>query len=611
MSIGMDANMPVGFARLVAASLVALILAPVASLFAVESKSYSSYDAQVRPILAEMTLEEKIGQMTQAELSYLNDHPGDIEKYHVGSVLSGGGSDPAAGNSLDAWTDAYDKCQQQALKSRLGIPILYGIDGVHGHNNVIGAVVFPHHIGLGCTRDPELVEEVGRITAEEIRATGIQWTFAPCLTVPRDERWGRTYEGFSEDPDVVAELGAAMTRGLQGERLSDPLSVVACAKHFVGDGGTSAQTGEYKQGTTSFGNEGSGKHITMKLDQGDTQVDEATLRRVHLAPYLPSIEAGVGTIMPSYSRWNGVKCSASKFLLTDVLKNELGFEGFLISDYNAIDQIDPNYKRAVEISVNAGMDMAMAPNTYKQFYEALLALVKEGRVPQSRIDDAVTRIMRVKAAAGLLDKSRSQLADRSLHKSFGSPEHRAVAREAVRKSLVLLKNDGEALPLAKDAKRIHVGGKSADDIGNQCGGWTIQWQGESGNITKGTTILDAIEDTVAAGTQVTYSKDGSGANGADVGILVIGEPPYAEGNGDTADLALAAEDVAAFKKMKQAGIPVVVVLVSGRPLMLDPILADADAIVAAWLPGTEGQGVADVLFGDYAPTGKLSFTWPK
>ncbi len=595
-------------------SLVALLilLAPAGWIVAAEPKSYSSYDNQIRPLVERMTLEEKVGQMTQPELGYLKEHPEDIEKYHVGSVLSGGGSDPDAGNSLDAWTDAYDLCQKWALKTRLGIPILYGIDGVHGHNNVIGAVIFPHHIGLGCTRDPQLVEEVGRVTAEEIRATGIQWTFAPCVTVPRDERWGRTYEGFAEEPEVVTELGEAMVRGLQGERLSDPLSVVACAKHYVGDGGTTAQTGEYQQGTTAFGNDRPGGRVRMKLDQGDTQVDEATLRRIHLAPYLAAIEAGVGTVMPSYSRWNGVKCSGNKFLITDVLKNELGFQGFVISDYNAIDQIDPDYKRAVEISVNAGMDMAMAPNTYKQFYETLLDLVHEGRVPTSRIDDAVTRILRVKAAAGLLDKNRSQLADRSLHKSFGSAEHRAVAREAVRKSLVLLKNDGDVLPLAKTASRIHVGGKSADNIGNQCGGWTIQWQGESGNVTTGgTTILEAIKDAVAQNTKVTYAKDGSGAQGADVGVLVIGEPPYAEGNGDSADLALADEDVAAFKNMKAAGIPVVVVLISGRPLILEPILDEADAIVAAWLPGTEGEGVADVLFGDYAPTGKLSFTWPK
>jgi len=593
------------------------LLASIASdlgghLRAAEPKSYSSYDAQVKPLLEQMTLEEKVGQMTQPELGHLQGHPEDIEKYHVGSVLSGGGSDPKSGNSLEAWTDAYDDCQKHALKTRLGIPILYGVDAVHGHNNVIGAVMFPHHIGLGCTRDPELVEEVGRVTAEEVRATGINWTFAPCLTVPRDERWGRTYEGFAEDPQVVAKLGEAMVRGLQGRRLRDPLSVLACAKHFVGDGGTTAKSGEYRRGTTSFGHDGSNGHTSMKLDQGNTEVDEATLRSVHLAPYLPAIEAGVGSIMPSYSRWNGVKCSGNKFLLTDVLKNELGFEGFLISDYNAIDQVDPDYKRAVEISVNAGMDMAMAPNTYKQFYTTLLELVHEGRVPETRINDAVLRILRVKAALGLLDKNRSQLADRSLHQTFGSAEHRKVAREAVRKSLVLLKNDHDLLPLDKHATRIHVGGKSADDIGNQCGGWTVEWQGKSGNVTTGgTTILEAIHDTVARGTQVTFAKDGSGADGADVGVLVIGELPYAEGNGDTADLSLAAEDVAAFDNMKSAGIPVVVVLISGRPLILGPILDRADAIVAAWLPGTEGQGVADVLFGDYAPTGKLSFTWPK
>jgi len=591
---------------------VAIAADLVGSLRAAEPKSYSSYDEQVQPLLDKMTLEEKIGQMTQPELGHLKGHPEDIEKYHVGSVLSGGGSDPESGNSLEAWTDAYDECQKHALKTRLGIPILYGVDAVHGHNNVIGAVMFPHHIGLGCTRDPQLVEEVGRVTADEVRATGINWTFAPCLTVPRDERWGRTYEGFSEDPEIVATLGEAMVRGLQGERLLDPLSVLACAKHFVGDGGTSAKSGEFRQGTTAYGNDGGNGNTSMKLDQGNTEVDEATLRSVHLAPYLPAIETGVGSIMPSYSRWNGVKCSGSRFLLTDVLKNELGFQGFLISDYNAIDQIDPDYKRAVEISINAGMDMAMAPNTYKQFYNALLELVHEGRVPESRIDDAVLRILRVKAAMGMLDKNRSQLADRSLHQTFGSDEHRKVAREAVRKSLVLLKNDHDALPLAKGATRIHVGGKSADDIGNQCGGWTVEWQGKSGEVTTGgTTILEAIKHTVAGGTQVTFAKDGSGAKGADVGVLVIGEPPYAEGNGDTADLSLSAEDLAAFENMKSAGIPVVVVLVSGRPLILEPILGRADAIVAAWLPGTEGQGVADVLFGDYAPTGKLSFTWPK
>jgi len=528
-----------------------------------EPKSLSSFDPQIKPLLERMTLEEKIGQMTQPELGYVEKNPKDIERYFVGSVLSGGGGDPQAGNSLEAWTDAYDLCQSHALKTRLGIPILYGIDAVHGHSNVIGAVIFPHNIGLGCADDPDLVEEINRITALEMRATGVNWNFAPCVTVPRDERWGRTYEGFGEEPKLVARLGEAAIRGMQGERLSDPLAVVACAKHYVGDGGTAPNSGAYQQGTTAFGAGANGVQQRMKFDQGDTRVDEAELRRVHLAPYLNAIGAGVGTVMPSYSSWNGAKCTGNKYLITDVLKNELGFEGFVISDYNAIDQVHPDYDRAVEISINAGVDMAMAPNTYKKFYNTLKKLVEEGKVPRSRIDDAVTRILRVKAAAGLLDDGRSHLADRSLHEAFGSAEHRAVARDAVRKSLVLLKNDDQALPLSRELERVHVAGRSADDIGNQCGGWTIEWQGKSGDVTTGgTTILEAIQDTVADGTKVTHSKDGNGAAGADVAIVVIGETPYAEGDGDSADLALAAEDIAAVRNAKAAGVPVVVVLIS-------------------------------------------------
>ena len=375
---------------------------------------------------------------------------------------------------------------------------------------------------------------------------------------------------------------------------TDPLGVLACAKHFVGDGGT------------TFGSAKTG------LDQGDTRVDEATLRRLHLQGYITAIEAGVGTIMPSYSSWNGVKCSASKRLLTEILKKELGFQGFLISDYNALDQISSDFKEAVGISINAGMDMAMVPTRYREYFDDLKALVNEGRVPVSRIDDAVLRILRVKFAMGLMDSNRNQLADRALQKSFGSPEHRAVARQAVRESLVLLKNEGKALPLSKSAPRLHIAGKNADDIGNQCGGWTIDWQGKSGDVTTGgTTILAAIKNTVSKDTKVTFSKDGSGAEGATMGVVVIGETPYAEMKGDRADLALAPEDIAAVKTMKAAGIPVVVVLVSGRPMILGDVLDQASAVVAAWLPGTEGQGVADVLFGDYKPTGKLSFTWPR
>jgi beta-glucosidase len=316
--------------------------------------------------------------------------------------------------------------------------------------------------------------------------------------------------------------------------------------------------------------------------------------------------------MPSYSSWNGVKVSGHKQLMTDILKRELRFDGFLISDYNAIDQITKDYKEAIAVSINAGMDMVMVPQRYREFHELLVALVKEGRVPQSRIDDAVTRILRVKFAMGMMDRNRSQLADRNLHSTFGSAAHRQVARECVRASLVLLKNSRRALPLRKTARHIHVAGKSADDIGNQCGGWTIDWQGKSGDVTTGgTTILQAIQTAVSKQTRVTHSKDGAGGEGADVGVVVIGETPYAEGLGDREDLSLAPEDVAAVENLKRAGLPVVAVLVTGRPVILEPILARCDAVVAAWLPGTEGQGVADVLFGDYRPTGKLSFSWPR
>jgi beta-glucosidase len=534
-----------------------------------------------------MTLEEKIGQMTQPEQSALKDQA-DIENYFVGSLLSGGDSDPKEGNSLQAWTDLYDRLQAHTKNTRLKIPLLYGIDAVHGHNNVLGAVVFPHNIGLGCTRNPALIEKVEHITAEEVRATGIQWAFAPCVTVPQDIRWGRTYEGFSEDPKLVRELAGPAVRGFQGNDLADPLAVLACAKHFIGDGGT-----EY--GSTRTG-----------LDQGDTKVDEATLRRVHMQGYITAIAAGVGTIMPSYNSWNGVKCSASKKLLTDLLKNELKFEGFLISDYNAIDQITKDYKEAIALSINAGMDMVMVPTRYREYFTDLKELVDEGKVPMSRIDDAVTRILRVKFAMGMMDEKRSQLADRSLQKSFGGPEHRAVARQAVSESLVLLKNQGKVLPLKKSA-RIFVAGKNADNIGNQCGGWTIDWQGKTGDVTTGgTTILSAMK---AVDSQVTFSKDGDGAAGAAVGVVVIGETPYAEMRGDRKELTVSPEDIAAVKAVKAAGIPVVVVVVSGRPLQLGEIAGQADAIVAAWLPGTEGAGVADVLFGDHKFTGKLSFAW--
>jgi beta-glucosidase len=563
------------------------------------AKPLSAWDAQARELLARLTLEEKAGQMTQPDQMYLKDLD-DLQKFHLGSLLSGGDSDPKTGNDLNSWTDMYDYYQKRAVETTPRIPILYGVDDVHGHNNVIGATIFPHNIGLGCTRNSELVEKAARVTAEEVRATGIPWGFAPCVTVPQDIRWGRTYEGFSESPDVVKALGEAAVRGFQGSALDDPLSILACAKHFAGDGGTLFGTGLRSwAGVERLG-----------LDQGNTQLDDADFRRIHLQGYIAAVAAGVGTIMPSYSSWNGVKCSANHILLTEILKQEMGFEGFLISDYAAQKELPGSTKQQIETTLNAGMDMVMVPDNYPEFIRLLIENVKEGRVPMARIDDAVTRILRVKFAMGLMDANRSQLADRSLHKTFGSAEHRAVARQSARESLVVLKNERSVLPLAKGA-RLHVAGKNADDIGNQCGGWTVKWQGESGNVTTGgTTILAALRK-VAGESQVTYSRDGSGAKGAAVGIAVIGETPYAEMAGDRAELSLSPEDVAVVRNLKSAGIPLAVVLVSGRPLVIDEILPDADAVVAAWLPGTEGDGVADVLFGAWKPSGKLSFTWPR
>jgi beta-glucosidase len=523
-----------------------------------------------------MTLDEKIGQMTQADRAYLRSEA-DIRTCFLGSVLSGGGSAPPD-RTAPGWAEMYDRFQSIALQTRLKIPLLYGIDAVHGHGNVVGAVVFPHNVGLGCTRETALVERVARATAEEVAATGIDWTFSPCIAVARDERWGRTYESFGETPELVAEMGAAAVRGYQPR-------ILACAKHYIADGGTAGGR-----------------------DQGDARMDEATLRALHLPGYRAAVAAGVGSVVASFSSWNGEKMHGHRYLLTDVLKGELGFPGFLLSDWDGIDQLPGDYPSDVEVSVNAGIDMVMVPDRYRDFSATLKGLVQSGRVPQARVDDAVRRILRQKIALGLWEKP---YADRSLLSQVGSPAHRQLAREAVRKSLVLLKNEGRVLPLSKTARRIHVAGKNADDLGHQCGGWTISWQGRSGAITAGTTILQGIRGAVLGGASVTFSRDGSGADGADVGVVVIGETPYAEGRGDRTDLSLAAEDVAAVRAVRAARVPTVLVLVSGRPLVLDAILGDADAIVAAWLPGTEGAGVAEVLFGDSPPTGRLSHSWPR
>src|SRR5687768_3732818 len=554
---------------------------------------------RIAALVKQMTLDEKIGQMTQPDQQFLTD-PADVERLFLGSLLSGGDSDPPTNSRAD-WRALYERLQNRALRTRLKIPLLYGVDAVHGHSNVLGAVIFPHNIGLGATRNAKLVEEIGRITAREIRATGINWTFAPCIAVPRDERWGRTYEGFAEDPVLVAELGAAAVRGLQAGGLQDPRGVLACAKHFAGDGGTAWGTGMPS---------GDAPNKRYPLDRGDTRGDEAALRRLFIDPYIPSIKSGVGSIMVTYNSWNGLKASGHRRLLTDILKKELGFEGFLISDYDAIDEIPGDYRTDVRESVNAGMDMFMVPQKYREFITTLKTLVEAGEVSMARIDDAVTRILRVKAGMGLLAPGWTVRVDPELERTFGSSQHRLVARRAVRESLVLLKNDAKTLPIA-GAKRIHVAGRNADDLGAQSGGWTITWQGKRGPVTTGTTILEAIRRAAGPKTQVTFAADGSGAAGADLAIVVVGEDPYAEFLGDREDLALADADLKALALVKQAAVPVVTVVISGRPLILGSALESSAAVVAAWLPGTEGDGVADVLFGRFPPAGKLPFTWPR
>jgi len=580
-------NAPAWFGKKVLTACFLFCL-PAANLLAAEKMdAYSRAEA----LLAQMTLDEKIGQMVQVDSKALKGTT-DVQKYFLGSVLSGGSSDPPDGNSAQSWLNFVNGFKNQALQTRLRIPLLFGIDAVHGHNNIDGAVILPHHIGLGATRDPKLVERAERVTAEETAATGIRWAFAPCIAVPQDPHWGRTYEGYSDHAELVSELGVAATLGLQGEKLSDePTSVLASAKHFLGDGGT-----------------------TDGIDEGNTVCDEATLRKLYLPPYRAVIEAGVGSIMVSYSSWNSLKMHANKYLLTDVLKGELGFQGFLVSDWAAIDQISPDYKKDVEQSINAGLDMIMIPrgvgktNNYVEFISDLKALLAEGKVSPARIDDAVRRILRVKYQIGLFENNTT---DPKLTAGVGSPEHRAVARECVRESLVLLKNNNHVLPLPKSIKHLAVIGEAADDLGMQCGGWTIDWQGRRGDVTHGgTTILAAIRQTVSPDTQVTFLSDASNVKGADAIITVVGEPPYAEYKGDSNDLNLSAADAALIALAKAAGMPVVTILFSGRPLVLNSALADSDTIVAAWLPGTEGLGMTDVLFGDCKFTGKLSCAWP-
>ncbi len=533
----------------------------------------------IEALLAQMTTDEKIGQMTQVSRTAMRG--GEVRIHNLGSVLNGGNELPSP-NVATTWADMIDGFQMQALSTRLGIPMFYGVDAVHGHAEVYGTVVFPHNIGLGATRNPELVERVGKTAAKEIAGTGVRWTFAPCIAVPRDERWGRTYEGFGETAELASLMAPAAVRGLQGDALGGPESVVACAKHYLADGGTKG-----------------GKN------EGDAKISEEELRAIHLPGYAAAVKAGVGSVMVSYSSWNGEPMHGSKKLITDVLKGELGFQGFVVTDWEGIDKMPGGYKGNVEKAINAGVDMVMVPIKYEVFMRNMRDLVKKGRIPMARIDDAVRRILRVKKAAGLWEHP---MTDRALLAEVGAADHRAVARDAVRQSMVVLKNDKKALPLAKN-KSLLVAGSKAADLGSQCGGWTMGWNGTTGTITAGTTILDALRRHVTRGTPVTHSASASGT--ADAVVVVVGETPYAESMGDKSSLYLSDADRSAVANARKSGKPVITVIISGRPLILDDVGANSDAIVAAWLPGTEGDGVADVLFGDYKPTGKLPHSWPR
>ncbi len=544
---------------------------------------------RVEDLLARMTIDEKIGQMTQLEKG--SARPGTVREFFLGSVLSGGGGSPDP-NMADAWADMVDAFQAEALETRLAIPIIYGVDSVHGHGNLRGSTVFPHNIGLGAAGDVDLVRRIGEATAIETAATGIPWNFGPCVAVARDPRWGRFYESFAQDPLVVAAFGTAYIEGYQGADTGG-VQPVACAKHFLGDGATawgSSKTGSYK------------------LDQGDVRGDDAFLREVLLPPYARAVKVGVRTVMVSFSSWNGVKMHGQKELITDLLKGELGFSGFVVSDWAGIEQVDRDYYKAIVAGINAGIDMNMAPYDAPEFIRTVKDAIEAKDISMERIDDAVRRILRVKFEMGLFEHPKANL---DLIAKIRSSGHLALAREAAGKSAVVLKNDGGALPIAKSAGVLYVAGNAANDIGVQCGGWTIAWQGVAGPVTEGTTILSGLKESLP-GTEVVYSKTASfeGAKRDATCVVVLGEMPYAEGVGDSETLSLGVEAAETFARARASFSRVILVVVSGRPVVLDASELKADAIVAAWLPGTEGSGVADVLTGARKPTGRLSFDWP-
>jgi beta-glucosidase len=578
-------------ATLVTAALLctgALSAAPLATSSAATPGCISTADC-----LNKMTLAEKAGQMVQVSWNYLKSNT-DISTYALGSLLSGGGGGPnGAGGTAAQWKSMVDNFQSYALNSRLGIPLLYGIDAVHGNNNIAGAVVFPQNIGMGATRDASLVQQEEDVTRQEVLGSGIRWAFAPCLCVARDDRWGRTYESFGEDPSIGNALAGAAVTGFQGASLSST-SVLATGKHFVADGGT-------KYGTGSSG---------YLIDQGDAQISEAELDAVHLPPFTHAIAAGVGSVMVSYSSWNGVKDHGNGYLITNVLKGSQNFQGIVVSDWAGVKQLpDSTYAAQVAHAVNAGIDMIMVPDVYVDTINAIINGVTSGLIPQSRVDDAVTRILNAKFGLGLF---ATPYTDSSWTATVGSAAHRAVARQAVRESQVLLKNDG-VLPLSKTATyKIVVGGKSVDNLGYQMGGWSISWQGGSGTTTTGgTTFWQALQQATA-GTGITVQNVGTRTKGnykADIGIWVGGETPYAEGKGDSSTLAFGSDNSTALSDICARVTKCIAILESGRPVVIKDQLPKANAFVAAWLPGTEGAGLTDDLFGA-GYTGKLPMSWP-
>jgi len=619
----------------------------------------------VDELVQKMTLDEKVGQITQVDKRML-DSEEDIAKYFLGSILSGGGSVPDD-NTPKGWVNMVNNYQKQALSTRLKIPLIYGIDAVHGHNNVVGATVFPQNIGLGCSNNPELIYQVNHATAVEVAATGLHWTFSPCITVPQDDRWGRQYEGFSESTEIVTRLTHAAITGYEDALdIFDGRQIAACAKHFIGDGGTNWETGSLKEGIHTY-----------KIDRGDTQLTEEELRKVHLPPYLEAVKAGVKTVMISFNSWNGVKCHGSKYLINDLLKTELNFEGLVVTDWAGIDEIPGDYKSDIITSINAGIDLVMVPgslygqNHYKTFIELLIEAVKEGSIPMSRIDDAVRRILLVKHDLGLFESPYGKIEYAS---HVGSEEHRRVARDAVRKSMVLIKNESNILPLKKN-ENLTIVGSGANNLGMQNGGWTVEWQGKirpdfkildkNGNGTikpkevnsyfkgiydskydsgaansffknmdkdsngsvnqeefqgyeksspfqpNGTSILSAILEASDESGLVTYDPSANNLSKEDIVIAVIGEYPYAEGYGDNPSIELNSYDKAVLERCYESGNQMIVIMLSGRPLVINDHVKKWNGFIAAWLPGMAGEGVSDVVFGDYSPTGKLSFSWPR